>query len=141
MIINFVTYSKSTGEALASGYGSEEVALSYESDKIGVVTCPDPIDHERIYVDLDKSQVIQIEKRPSHAHVFDANSKSWIIDSEKASSEIKLKRDRLLAETDWSQLPDVPDSIKQQYAEYRQELRDITKQDGFPYNVTFPKKP
>ena len=27
------------------------------------------------------------------------------------------------------------------WAEYRQALRDITKQSGFPYNVEFPKKP
>lgn len=27
------------------------------------------------------------------------------------------------------------------WAKYRQELRDITKQEGFPYNVEFPKKP
>lgn len=27
------------------------------------------------------------------------------------------------------------------WANYRQELRDITKQEGFPYNVEFPKKP
>ena len=26
-------------------------------------------------------------------------------------------------------------------AKYRQELRDITKQEGFPYNVVFPEKP
>ena len=26
-------------------------------------------------------------------------------------------------------------------AQYRQELRDITKQSGFPYNVVFPEKP
>lgn len=27
------------------------------------------------------------------------------------------------------------------WARYRQELRDLTKQEGFPYNVSFPKKP
>lgn len=28
-----------------------------------------------------------------------------------------------------------------EWAKYRQELRDITKQEGFPYNVIFPEKP
>lgn len=27
------------------------------------------------------------------------------------------------------------------WAQYRQELRDITKQEGFPFNVTFPTPP
>lgn len=28
-----------------------------------------------------------------------------------------------------------------EWAKYRQELRDITKQEGFPYNVVYPTKP
>lgn len=32
-------------------------------------------------------------------------------------------------------------SINGNYAKYRQELRDITKQAGFPYNVEFPIEP
>lgn len=32
-------------------------------------------------------------------------------------------------------------SINGNYAKYRQELRDITKQEGFPFNVEFPMKP
>lgn len=32
-------------------------------------------------------------------------------------------------------------SINGNYAKYRQALRDITKQPGFPYNVEFPEKP
>lgn len=33
------------------------------------------------------------------------------------------------------------ESINGNYAKYRQALRDITKQDGFPYNVEFPTEP
>lgn len=33
------------------------------------------------------------------------------------------------------------ESINGNYAKYRQALRDITKQDGFPYNVEFPIEP
>lgn len=41
--------------------------------------------------------------------------------------EIKLIRNKLLSETDWTQLPDVAlsDSEKQAWALYRQELRDL----------------
>ena len=31
--------------------------------------------------------------------------------------------------------------LRGDWAKYRQELRDITKQKGFPYDVEFPKKP
>ncbi len=60
-----------------------------------------------------------------------------------AESEIRSKRDQLIAETDWTQLDDtiVPKANKAKYKTYRQALRDITKQEGFPYNVVFPEKP
>lgn len=33
------------------------------------------------------------------------------------------------------------ESMNSNWTVYRQELRDITKQDGFPFDVTFPTKP
>ena len=59
------------------------------------------------------------------------------------ASKIRTKRNSLLAETDYFLMTDYP--ISQEYLEkvkeYRQELRDITKQDGFPNDVTFPDFP
>ena len=52
---------------------------------------------------------------------------------------IRNKRDQLLAETDWMALSDVTMSTEMQ--SYRQALRDITGQAGFPYSVTWPTKP
>lgn len=55
--------------------------------------------------------------------------------------EIRTKRDALLAETDWTQLPDAPlsDDQKEQAREYRQMLRDIPQQDGFPAEIIWPE--
>ena len=59
------------------------------------------------------------------------------------ASAIRSKRNSLLVETDYLLMPDYP--ISEEYLEkvkeYRQELRDITKQDEFPKNVTFPDFP
>lgn len=59
------------------------------------------------------------------------------------ATTIRSKRNSLLAETDYLLMPDYP--ISEEYLEkvkeYRQELRDITKQDEFPKNVTFPDFP
>jgi hypothetical protein len=55
------------------------------------------------------------------------------------ASAIRLERDRLLAETDWSALSDV--SMSPEMAAYRQALRDVTAQPGFPDNVTWSAKP
>ena len=61
----------------------------------------------------------------------------------KLASRIRQERDTLLQETDFTQLEDAPIPVtkKQAYKEYRQALRDITLQEGFPENVIFPEKP
>lgn len=70
-----------------------------------------------------------------------------VTDEEKAqiayedqSKTVRAERNRLLAESDWTQVADAPVD-KEAWATYRQELRDITAQEGFPSNVTYPTKP
>lgn len=48
-------------------------------------------------------------------------------------------RDRLLAETDWWAVADR--TMTQAEIDYRQALRDVPTQAGFPENVTWPTKP
>lgn len=48
-------------------------------------------------------------------------------------------RDQLLTETDWWALPDRTMTAEQ--TSYRQALRDITSQAGFPTSITWPTKP
>lgn len=59
------------------------------------------------------------------------------------AAAIRSKRNLLLAETDYLLMPDYP--ISQEYLEkvkeYRQQLRDITKQENFPQHVVFPEFP
>lgn len=59
------------------------------------------------------------------------------------SHEIRLKRDTLLVETDVYMTLDYPisDEKRQVLKDYRQALRDVTKQDGFPENIIWPEKP
>jgi hypothetical protein len=61
--------------------------------------------------------------------------------TEELASEVRTKRNRLLAESDWTQLPDVPEATRTVWAEYRQALRDVPEQAGFPENVVWPTKP
>lgn len=53
------------------------------------------------------------------------------------------RRNALLADSDWTQLPDVPLSAEQKtaWAAYRQALRDVPAQAGFPDNINWPQKP
>jgi hypothetical protein len=57
-----------------------------------------------------------------------------------AANDARLKRNQLLIDCDWTQLPDAPVNADV-WATYRQELRDITKQLDFPWNIDWPKDP
>ena len=66
-----------------------------------------------------------------------------VITCDELASDIRRKRDDLLRDTDWTQLLDCKlgnDKIMS-YAEYRQLLRDIPQQKGFPDDVEWPVKP
>ena len=60
-------------------------------------------------------------------------------DAEQAKS-VRATRDAKLAECDWTQVADAPVD-KAVWATYRQALRDITAQEGFPWTITYPDAP
>lgn len=64
-----------------------------------------------------------------------------VIPLEVLAEQARFQRTLLLQESDWTQLPDVPQEIKDVWAVYRQALRDITLQEGFPTNITWPTRP
>lgn len=59
------------------------------------------------------------------------------------SEIVRMKRNDLLSNCDWTQLADAPliQVEKDAWATYRQELRDVTNQEGFPLNVVWPNPP
>lgn len=56
-----------------------------------------------------------------------------------ASNNMRTHRNNLLSETDWMALSDM--TLTEPWAAYRQSLRDITSQAGFPYDIEWPIKP
>lgn len=57
------------------------------------------------------------------------------------AGSVRIERNRLLSESDWTQGKDISDSISGPWATYRQQLRDLPNQAGFPTNITWPQKP
>jgi uncharacterized protein (DUF1015 family) len=54
--------------------------------------------------------------------------------------EVRKERNKLLSESDWTQVIDSPvDQIA--WAIYRQALRDLPEQEDFPRTIVWPKKP
>lgn len=114
---------------------------------------------------------IEIYNRENLQEEIERRFESWLefakdCEYEQLAANIRAKRNKLLEETDKEMCIDrlnlnLPTElstttllagVKQFFnafsavfngkmAKYRQELRDITKQPEFPYNVVFPQKP
>ena len=54
------------------------------------------------------------------------------------AAEARAKRDNLLAESDTYALAD---RITKSWTDYRQALRDVPLQAGFPENISWPPEP
>ena len=81
--------------------------------------------------------------KPNEYSIFDWSTYQWTNNTNEAIYFVLNKRNRLLYESDWTQIPNNPLTAEQQsaWAVYRQELRDITSQSGYPFNVIWPTPP
>ena len=53
---------------------------------------------------------------------------------------VRAERSSLLTTSDWTQVADAPVD-QAAWAAYRQALRDVPSQEGFPHSVVWPDKP
>lgn len=111
---------------------SVEEAKFVESVPEGAVsgTCPDSDGVSTVDGLLD---VLRWRKHPLGEFATD----------EDLAPEARAKRDVLLAETDYLMMPDYPlsESKRAAIAAYRQALRDVPAQSGFPRQIDWPVKP
>jgi hypothetical protein len=54
--------------------------------------------------------------------------------------QVRVLRNQLLSECDWTQLADIPTETKELWTSYRAQLRDITSQSN-PFSINWPVKP
>lgn len=62
------------------------------------------------------------------------------LDIELAAADVRAKRNQLLLSSDWTQVLDSPVD-KAVWATYRQALRNVPSQQGFPWDVQWPVEP
>jgi hypothetical protein len=72
----------------------------------------------------------------------DAEEAAWAASAnDRAAAEHRMQRDSLLTASDWTQASDISQATKDKWATYRQALRDVPQQDGFPNTVVWPNQP
>lgn len=58
----------------------------------------------------------------------------------KEGAAVRMMRNKLLSDCDWTQLPDAPVNVED-WRTYRQKLRDVTDQEGYPFTISWPIPP
>lgn len=70
-----------------------------------------------------------------------AEEAAWLAgQAERDARDVRAERNRLLTASDWTQVSDAPVD-QAAWAAYRQGLRNVPQQAGFPYAVVWPVKP
>lgn len=87
---------------------------------------------------------------PEEEAEWDAQEAAWVAGADnRVATEVRKQRDRLLAECDWVTVKAIDQNaqdslgiqIPQVWLDYRQALRDVPTQAGFPHTITWPTKP
>ena len=138
-----VLYDSKTGQPFGSMMPAdpELLAANIRPGHDWLVMPHRPPDLGTFYVDIKTKRLIDIPTAPDLHYTWNWKHHAWRIDTDAAAAAIRGQRDQLLAESDWTQGSDLPDHIRVPWANYRNALRDITKQATFPTSVIWPQKP
>jgi len=102
-----------------------------------------PVNIWDVYV--DNGQVVNLPLRPDQFSIFDYSAKTWVLNKDLGAYKVRLQRDDLLSQSDWTDVASAPNrlgpTVYQQWQTYRQSLRDVPTQSGFPFNVIWPVAP
>lgn len=88
-----------------------------------------------------EGRLIMANEADNPEYVLDQQTNTWTIHPAVLIMRAKTKKDRLLIESDWTQLADVSLTNKNEWITYRQQLRDISKQSGYPSEILWPTRP
>ena len=135
--MNYTIYSEATGQ-ISRNVQTNNIEAQLD---IGEAYIDGFVDDSKYYI--ENGSPVAIPPKPDQYAVFDYSTKQWVDDKNLAIADIVQKRNTLLYGSDWTQIPNNPlNSEKQaQWATYRQELRDIPSQSGYPFNVIWPTPP
>jgi len=137
MNVFYIKYDLTTGRILSSG-STQATAIE---GREGFMVVDAPVDNTLYKV--DNGQVVALPPSPGLNYVYNFTTNQWEIDLPRVTAQVLQQRNDLLYASDWTQIPNGPLTSAQQtaWATYRQELRDITSQSGYPTNVVWPTPP
>ena len=71
---------------------------------------------------------------------WDAMEADWASEADnRTANKIRTQRNEKLSATDWRASSDL--TLSTEWSTYRQALRDVPAQSGFPNDITWPEEP
>jgi hypothetical protein len=94
---------------------------------------------------IQKFAVAELRRNPNYWHPYRTDAEQKVYDTPQEAENVRRKRDELLNKYEWTvNSPDLTDDKKAEWKTYRQALRDLPDQSGFPWEadgMTWPTKP
>ena len=112
-------------------YAECDMEVPYHASEIS-----EDAESRELYKRLNAGEFGEVEFPPSLYRTIPKTYEQWV-------TEQRTARDELLLKSDWTQTTDctLSSEKKTEWAAYRQQLRDVTAQRGFPYDIKWPVKP
>lgn len=113
--MNWIGYDKSTGQILSRGVSRN---MPHDSDTM-------------LYMEhLHKGETHVVDGKPTK-----------VLDPELEWAKVRKRRNKALADTDWTQLSDIDPDLATEMAKFRQTLRDLPQICEDPFKVVWPAHP
>ena len=114
----------------------EKTVVSVDVESIGNYVCS-------LVNEDDNDITLTIRKAIKNGDLDVADYVEPTVDVEGLATKIRIQRNNLLKQTDYLMMSDYPIESDRlaKVKIYRQALRDIPEQSGFPRSITWPEKP
>ena len=149
--MSYIIFNTATGE-IASFYSSNDNAQEQVANQLlpgQAYIEGSPTDPATSYVKQVDGQYVLASRPPPPSRFCSWIDGQWVEDEQQKldvyASNARDQRNALLQESDWTDTASAPARLGEDYYNqwqtYRQALRDITKQSGFPLDVIWPVPP
>lgn len=137
MNVFYVQYDQQTGQI----YGSGSTSIQSVDGVPGYLIVDELVDNTLFKV--ENKELVALPPKPGVYYYYNYTTDQWVYDEQVNANIVINQRNDLLYASDWTQIPNNPLTPEQQeqWAIYRQALRDVPNQPGFPSNVIWPTPP
>jgi hypothetical protein len=147
----YIIYNKQSGEILQSMETllpiSEDYVAHIINTNTDILQVQQPVDNSKYYISA--GNLTEFPTKPRADYIWNWTTMSWQDPRteeqkfQQQAQQVLAERKKLLDSTDWIVVKavDTGTPVPAAWQTYRQELRDVTNQTGYPYQVTWPTKP